>query len=84
MVDIGCAAVPIATDRINDFLVSNDLPIKSNPCVSPDFCLNWAALAFKLNKPLTARLFPVPGKSAGEMTTFENPYLCNTRIFAVP
>lgn len=46
--------------------------------------LDVAALAFRLNKPLTCRLFPVPGKSAGEMTSFANPYLCDTTIFNVP
>ncbi|CAE8641591.1 unnamed protein product [Polarella glacialis] len=38
--------------------------------------LDVAALAFRLNKPLTARLFPVPGKVAGEKTDFKNPFLC--------
>ena len=46
--------------------------------------LDVAALAFRLNKPLTARLFPVPGKAAGEMTSFDNPHLVNTRVFEVP
>ena len=46
--------------------------------------LDAAALAFKLNKPLTARLFPVPDKEAGELTEFDSPYMCNGRIFAVP
>ena len=46
--------------------------------------LDVAALAFRLNKPLSARLFPVPGKAAGDMTTFENPYLCNTAVFEIP
>jgi len=40
-------------------------------------------LAFRLNKPLTVRLFPVPGKKAGEMTTFQSSDLCNCTIFAV-
>jgi uncharacterized protein (UPF0210 family) len=39
-----------------------------------------AALAFRLHKPLSARLFPVPGKHAGERTTFTSPYLTNTII----
>lgn len=39
---------------------------------------------FRLNKPLSARLFPVPGKQAGEQTAFENPYLCNCAVFDVP
>ena len=43
-----------------------------------------AALAFRLDKPLTARLFPVPGRTAGEQTDFKNPYLCNSAIFEVP
>ena len=46
--------------------------------------LDIGALAYRLNKPLSARLFPVPGKAAGEMTAFANPFLCNTAVFAVP
>ena len=46
--------------------------------------LDVASLAYRLNKPLSARLFPVPGKAAGETTTFANPFLCNTKVFAVP
>ena len=41
-------------------------------------------MAFRLNKPLTVRLFPVPGLSAGDMTTFISDDLCNCRILAVP
>lgn len=29
---------------INQFLLSNGLRIADNPCVSPDFCLDWAGL----------------------------------------
>jgi uncharacterized protein (UPF0210 family) len=39
-----------------------------------------AALAVRLDKPLSARLFPIPGRMAGEMTTFQSPYLTNTAI----
>ena len=46
--------------------------------------LDVGALAFRLNKPLTCRIFPVPGKKAGMMTSFANPYLCDTAIFEVP
>lgn len=42
-----------------------------------------AALATRLRKPLSARLFLVPGGRAGEMTTFTSPYLTNTRILAL-
>lgn len=33
---------------INQFLLSNHLRIAQNPCVSPDFCLDWSALSAKL------------------------------------
>jgi uncharacterized protein len=42
--------------------------------------LDVAVLAHRLNKPLSARLFPVPGKGPGERTTFTSPYLTNTII----
>ncbi len=39
-----------------------------------------ATLALRLNKPLTARLFPVPGKKSGQRTEFTSPYLTNTLV----
>ncbi|MFH1564895.1 MAG: DUF711 family protein [bacterium] len=45
--------------------------------------LDMASLAIKLNKPLSARLFPVPNKKAGEMTAFNSPYLVDCKIFRV-
>jgi uncharacterized protein (UPF0210 family) len=42
--------------------------------------LDVATLALRLNKPLSARLFPVPGKHAGERTEFTSPYLTNTLV----
>jgi uncharacterized protein (UPF0210 family) len=39
-----------------------------------------ATLAVRLRKPLSARLLPVPGKSAGERTSFSSPYIVNTLI----
>ncbi|NER48946.1 MAG: DUF711 family protein [Symploca sp. SIO1A3] len=45
--------------------------------------MDLAALAIKLNKPLSARLFPIPGKKVGEMTAFNSPYLVDCRIFGV-
>lgn len=41
-------------------------------------------LAYRLNKPLTVRLFPVPGLNAGDITAFESDDLCNCAILAVP
>lgn len=45
--------------------------------------IDMATLAIKLDKPLSARLFPIPGKKAGEMTAFTSPYLVNCKIFTV-
>ena len=42
--------------------------------------LDVATLAVRLNKPLSARLFPVPGKQVGERTTFTSQYLTNTIV----
>jgi uncharacterized protein (UPF0210 family) len=42
--------------------------------------LDVATLSLRLQKPLSARLFPVGGKRAGERTAFTIPYLTNTRI----
>ena len=42
--------------------------------------LDVATLALRLNKPLSARLFPVPGKQSGDRTTFSSPYLTNTLV----
>ncbi len=42
-----------------------------------------ATLSIQLNKPLSVRLFPVPGCSAGEITQFDSPYLTNTRVMQV-
>jgi uncharacterized protein (UPF0210 family) len=41
---------------------------------------DMASLAVKWHKPLSARLLPVAGKKAGEMTEFGSPYLMNIRI----
>jgi uncharacterized protein (UPF0210 family) len=41
-------------------------------------------MAFRLNKPLTVRVFPVPGLSAGDMTAFESDDLCNCKVLDVP
>lgn len=41
------------------------------------------ALALRLNKPLTARLMPIPGKQAGDEVRFDNfPYFAPSRVLA--
>jgi uncharacterized protein (UPF0210 family) len=43
-----------------------------------------AVLAYKWKKPLTARLQPVHGARAGEMTRFESQFLTNARLQPLP
>lgn len=40
--------------------------------------------AYRLNKPLTVRLFPYPEKKAGDMTEYQSEDLCNCAILKVP
>ena len=44
---------------------------------------DMATLALALNKPLSARLFPVPGKKTGERTDFRSPYLVDCDVMRV-
>ncbi len=45
--------------------------------------LDISALALRLDKPLTARLLAVPGKKAGEATTFDFGFFANSRVMAL-
>ena len=42
--------------------------------------LDVASLSTKLEKPLSARLLPVPSKNSGEMTCFDFEYFVNSKI----
>ena len=58
---------------INQFLLKNNLRIATNPCVSPDFCLDWPALeadilAGRAHEHARSR-FPT---ALGEWTLLEN------------
>ncbi len=46
--------------------------------------LDIAALSLRLDKPLTARLMPVPGKKAGDMTEYDFAYFKNGGVLALP
>jgi len=46
--------------------------------------LDVAALAARLNKPLTARLMPIPGLAAGDPVQFDFPYFADSRVMAAP
>lgn len=65
----GLDSVPLAGDVTADELT----PLLLDIC----------ALALRLNKPLTARLMPIPGKKAGEATTFEFAFFANGRVMAL-
>ena len=41
-------------------------------------------MAYRLNKPLTVRLFPVPNLKEGELTTFQSDDLCNSAVLSLP
>ena len=41
-----------------------------------------AALSLRLNKPLTARLMPIPGKRPGDEVKLDYPYFAPTRVFS--
>jgi len=43
--------------------------------------MDMATQSIALSKPLCCRVLPIPGKRAGDLTTFSSPYLCNCRIF---
>ena len=60
------------------------LPGDASPGQLAAVLLDLAALSVRLNKPLTARLMPVPGKVAGDMTSFEFAYFANSRVIALP
>lgn len=42
--------------------------------------LDLCALALRLDKPLTARLMPIPGKQAGEPTNFDFGFFANSKV----
>jgi uncharacterized protein (UPF0210 family) len=45
--------------------------------------LDLSALALRLDKPLTARLMPIPGKKAGDETKFNFGFFANSRVMAL-
>jgi len=42
--------------------------------------LDVSALALRMDKPLTARLMPIPGKKVGDMTQFKFDYFANGKV----
>lgn len=45
--------------------------------------LDLSALALRLDKPLTARLMPIPGKKAGGETNFDFGFFANSKVMSM-
>jgi hypothetical protein len=45
--------------------------------------LDLCAMSLRLDKPLTARLMPVPGKIVGDATHFDFGFFANSRVMAL-
>jgi uncharacterized protein (UPF0210 family) len=45
--------------------------------------LDLCALALRLDKPLTARLMPIPGKKAGDETNFDFAFFAPSRVMTL-
>jgi uncharacterized protein len=56
------------------------LPGDTSPGQIAALLLDLSALALRLDKPLTARLMPIPGKKAGEPTSFAFGFFANSRV----
>jgi uncharacterized protein len=65
----GLDTVPLAGDTTEDAISA--------------LLLDLSALSVKLDKPLTARLIPVPGVRGGAMTHFSFEYFSNSRVFEI-
>lgn len=66
---VGLDTVPLAGDVSEEALAG--------------ILMDMAALATRLRKPLTARLMPLPGLSAGDAVQFDFPYFADSRVMPV-
>jgi uncharacterized protein (UPF0210 family) len=58
------------------------LPGDISPADIASILLDVAALALRLDKPLTARLMPIPGRRAGDEVVFDFAYFAPSRVLA--
>ncbi len=56
------------------------LPGDATPGQISAVLFDLGALSLRLDKPLTARLMPIPGKKAGDQTSFDFPFFANSRV----
>lgn len=60
------------------------LPGETTITTIENLLIDVASLSLKYtDKALSARLFLIPGKKAGEMVTFDNPYLTSCRVMEI-
>lgn len=71
-----CAVCGVGLDTIP---LAGDVAEESLAAILADV----AALATRLNKPLTARLMPLPGRRAGDAVHFDFPYFASSRVMPV-
>jgi len=60
------------------------LPGDTTPEQISAVLLDLAALSLRLDKPLTARLLPIPGRAAGDETGFDFEYFANSKVLVLP
>ena len=62
------------------------VPIEGNTSIEKmaSIMQDTGTLAYRLQKPLTVRMFPVPEKEEGDVTEFESDDLCNCAVFRIP
>jgi len=59
------------------------LPGDTTPDQISAVLLDLTALAYRLDKPLTARLMPVPGRAAGDPVRFDFPYFASSQVMGI-
>ena len=59
------------------------LPGDATPQQISAVLFDLGALSLRLDKPLTARLMPIPGKKAGEPTSFDFPFFANSNVLGL-
>ncbi|MCK4692445.1 MAG: DUF711 family protein, partial [Anaerolineales bacterium] len=60
------------------------LPGDASPEALVSLLIDLGTLALRHNKPLTARLMPIPGKKVGDEIHFDFPYFADSRVMNLP
>jgi uncharacterized protein (UPF0210 family) len=59
------------------------LPGETTPDQISAILMDLTSLAYRLDKSLTARLMPIPGKSAGDPVHFNFPFFASSRVMSL-